>query len=107
MSSTHPTQIAVPELANGTTRTRRLVRYAAVAAGVLGASAAGFVAGGRGESPAAARTVVVAQAYPSWFQNIAKSYGNDPRLTPDFDFASLYTAGGPAFAQHGVPEGTR
>jgi hypothetical protein len=31
---------------------------------------------------------------PDWFAPIAKSYGNDPRLTPDFDFASLY-AGNP------------
>jgi hypothetical protein len=49
------------------------------------------------------------QQYPAWFQNIHKSYGYDPRLTPDFDFASLY--GVPpvdsTLAHHGAPAGAR
>jgi hypothetical protein len=32
---------------------------------------------------------------PAWFAPIAASYGNDPRMTPDFDFASLYSGGYP------------
>ena len=31
-------------------------------------------------------------SYPRWFERIAKSYGYDPAITPDFDFASLYGA---------------
>jgi len=31
-------------------------------------------------------------SYPKWFERIARSYGYDPAITPDFDFASLYGA---------------
>jgi hypothetical protein len=30
--------------------------------------------------------------YPEWFRPISRYYGNDPRITPQFDFASLYAA---------------
>ena len=36
-----------------------------------------------------------AATVPDWFKPIAANYGNDPRLTPDFDFASLYSGGNP------------
>jgi len=36
-----------------------------------------------------------ANSTPEWFKPIAASYGNDTRLTPDFDFASLYSGGNP------------
>jgi hypothetical protein len=31
-------------------------------------------------------------ASPEWFKPISRYYGNDPRITPRFDFASLYAA---------------
>ena len=31
-------------------------------------------------------------AVPAWFAPIAKSYGDNPRITPGFDFAALYAA---------------
>jgi hypothetical protein len=36
--------------------------------------------------------------YPSWFESIAAYYGNNPAITPRFDFASLY--GGPSAGSH-------
>jgi hypothetical protein len=32
-----------------------------------------------------------AKATPAWFQPISRYYGNDPRITPRFDFAGLYS----------------
>ena len=37
-------------------------------------------------------TSVAAKAAPTWFAPIAKSYGNNPKITPGFDFASLYAS---------------
>ena len=37
-------------------------------------------------------TSVAAKAAPAWFAPIAKSYGNNPKITPGFDFASLYAS---------------
>jgi hypothetical protein len=31
-------------------------------------------------------------ALPAWFQPISRYYNNDPRITPKFDFASLYSS---------------
>jgi hypothetical protein len=112
MSISHPSQGAVPELEAGKTRTRRLVRAVAVAAALGVASAGGYLVGDRDGTAASARPAVsprASQQSPAWFQNIAKSYGYDPRLTPEFDFASLYGVPPvePALTHHGAPEGTR
>ena len=32
--------------------------------------------------------------YPSWFESIAAYYHNNPAITPQFDFASLYGSAG-------------
>jgi hypothetical protein len=78
----------------------KVKRSAALVAVVAAAGAAviGNAARGLGAEPA--------PAHPEWFQNVHKSYGFDPRLTPDFDFASLYTAEVPSIAHRGVPEST-
>lgn len=63
-------------------------RYVAIGAGVVAAAALlGGTALSAGDESAAKA--------PEWFAPIAASYGNDPRMTPDFDFASLYSAGHP------------
>jgi hypothetical protein len=36
--------------------------------------------------------------YPTWFKRIAAYYHNNPAITPQFDFASLY--GGPSAGSH-------
>ena len=58
----------------------------AMFAAALAATAAGAVALSWpfGDNTSPARPV------PEWFAPIAKSYGNNPRVTPKFDFASLY-----------------
>jgi len=76
-------------------RIDRRIRAAAavtiVVAGAVGGLAAHELrASGGGTAPAAA-------TLPAWFAPIAESYGNDPRLTPEFDFASLYRSYPPWF----------
>lgn len=63
-------------------------KYVAIGAGFVAAAALlGGTALSAGDESAAKA--------PEWFAPIAASYGNDPRMTPDFDFASLYSAGHP------------
>ncbi len=89
---------------------RRAALVGGVAAGLLGLTAAGLAAATREDSSSTAKPVVVegsvlgapewaeriglkqeGGARPAWFEGIHKSYNYDPRLTPDFDFASLYS----------------
>jgi hypothetical protein len=90
---------------------RRAALVGGVAAGLLGLTAAGLATATREDSSATVKPVVAegsvlgapewterigvkyARTHPAWFENIHRSYNYDPRLTPDFDFASLYSAG--------------
>jgi hypothetical protein len=60
---------------------RRKASFAIAAATI---TAAAILGGNARESSAETQPV------PGWFAGIAAYYGNDPRLTPEFDFASLY-----------------
>jgi hypothetical protein len=70
--------------------TRIKAKYVAIGSAVLGAivTLGSTALSSGGESAATA---------PDWFAPIAASYGNNPRITPGFDFASLYSAGHPAW----------
>lgn len=126
MSSSHSSQVAVPDLGSGKVRTRRLVRTIGVAAALVGAAAIGFAVGGHDEPADSVATARPVQAdpvlavpewseriglkylrYPAWFREVARLYGHDPRLTPDFDFASLYSvpAGNDGLARDDDPKG--
>ena len=71
---------------------RRHHLYLAPAALIVAAAlfAGGFFAGlataGAGRSAPA-----VAQPFPDWFLPIWDAYDHNPSVTPDFDFASLYS----------------
>ena len=47
---------------------------------------AGLAAAGAGRN-----TPAVAQPYPDWFLPIWDAYDRNPAITPDFDFARLYS----------------
>jgi len=65
--------------------------------GALGAVFLAMTAGAAGwqlrpqesQSPAAPAPATAATV-PSWFRPIAHYYRNNPRITPQFDFASVY-----------------
>jgi hypothetical protein len=65
---------------------RRHYGFSALAALVASAVVAVAVSWPSGRDNAAASAV------PAWFAPIAKSYSNNPRITPKFDFASLYAS---------------
>ena len=68
--------------------TRTTMMYAVTAASLVAAGSLGLGMSARGSAEDSAVAT-------DWFKPIAASYGNDPRVTPDFDFASLYSAGHP------------
>jgi hypothetical protein len=58
----------------------------AAAALFAGGFFAGLAMAGKGHSAPA-----VAQPFPDWFLPIWDAYDHNPSVTPDFDFASLYS----------------
>jgi hypothetical protein len=66
---------------------RRIYRAGAVGAVLVAVAggAAGWQLWPQSSSPSAP-----ASTMPSWFRPIAHYYDNNPRITPQFDFASLY-----------------
>ena len=70
--------------------TRTTMTYAATAAVLIATGSLGLGMSARGSTDTTA-------AVPTWFAPIAASYGNNPQITPDFDFASLYSTGLPAW----------
>jgi hypothetical protein len=42
-------------------------------------------------SPETSGAVAIDRATPAWFKPIADYYGNNPKVTPRFQFADLYT----------------
>ena len=68
------------------TLTRRVYHIGAVGA----ALAAGAAALATWQLWPQSSTATVS-AVPTWFKPIASYYQNDPRITPRFDFASLYS----------------
>ena len=72
-----------------TVLTRRSYDLGAVVVLLAALVAAVAVAGSRSSD---SDTSVAPSTAPAWFAPIAKSYGNNPKITPSFDFASLYAS---------------
>ena len=74
-----------------TVLSRRFYVLAGLAA-IAAAIAATAVVAVAASWPFSRDDTAAARPVPAWFAPIAKSYGNNPRITPQFDFASLYAS---------------
>jgi len=72
-------------------RSRHLVAAATTLAAAAILFLVGFAVGSAGG--AAATEELHVQPLPDWFLPIWDAYGRNPAITPEFDFASLYSAG--------------